>query len=102
MSKAEPAVTDDRKGERFVLTRDKHKAELAYEVDHANLLLLHTEVPEAFRGQGVGGRLVEAAVARARTDNLTVVPWCPYARRWLQEHSEASTGVAIDFETLPP
>jgi hypothetical protein len=31
-----------------------------------------------------------------------LVPWCPFARRWLKEHPEAAEGVSIDWETLPP
>ena len=52
--------------------------------------------------QGVGGRLVEAALAKARTDKLTIVPWCPYARRWLQEHPDEARKVTIDWETPRP
>jgi predicted GNAT family acetyltransferase len=104
MSPAEGSqtVTDDREHERFVLAKGQEEARLVYELDHGKLLLLHTEVPEAFRGQGVGGLLVSAAVARARADALTVLPWCPYARRWLQEHPDATGDVVVDFTTPPP
>jgi predicted GNAT family acetyltransferase len=59
-------------------------------------------VPEEFRGQGVGGQLVEAALSRARADGLTIVPWCPYARRWLKEHPDRIGDVVVDFKTPPP
>lgn len=96
------SVVDDSTDERFVVSIEAATAELDYEVDGDRLLLLHTEVPESFRGQGVGGRLVEAALAKARTGRLTVVPWCPYARRWLKEHPDRAEGVAVDFKTPPP
>src|SRR5262249_51561661 len=86
MSGAEetPAVRDDRPEHRFVLEQDGAEGELVYDVEDGRLFLLHTEVADALRGQGAGGQLVRAAVARAADDELTVVPWCPYARRGLR------------------
>lgn len=96
------SVIDDTAHERFAVSMKEATAELDYELDGDRLLLLHTEVPEAFRDQGVGGQLVGAALAKARTENLTVVPWCPYARRWLKDHPERIGEVTVDFKTPPP
>jgi hypothetical protein len=95
-------VTDDPGEGRLTVTRDGAEAELVYEVEDGRLLIFHTEVPDAFRGQGVGGRLVAAAADKARVEGLTVVPWCPYARKWLKEHPDAADGVTIDYTTPPP
>jgi len=76
-------------------------AELAYEVEGAHLVILHTEVPKALSGRGIGGRLVVAAVAKAQAEGLTIVPWCPFARRWLRENPERAGSVTVDFEFLP-
>ena len=95
-------VIDDTARERLAVSVDGATARLEYELDRGRLLLLHTEVPETFRGQGVGGRLVEAALAKARADHLTIVPWCPYARRWLKEHPGKIGDVTVDFKTPPP
>ena len=103
----DPAVRDDRDDERFVLQVDGHEAELVYELDGDRLVLIHTEVPEVLEGQGLGGRLVRAALDRARTDGLVIVPWCPYARHWLRHHPDevgpdGIGTVEIDWKTLPP
>ena len=37
-----------------------------------------------------------------RADELTVVPWCPFARRWLQEHPDEAAAVTIDWDTPRP
>jgi predicted GNAT family acetyltransferase len=78
------------------------EAELLYHLNGNRFMLVHTEVPEAWGGRGIGGRLVRAALARARAEHLTVVPWCPYARHWLEEHPDEAGGVDVDFTTQPP
>jgi predicted GNAT family acetyltransferase len=95
-------VVDDTGGSRFVLEGGDSEAELIYVVDGDRLLLVHTEVPPAWGGHGIGGRLVRAALARAQADHLTVVPWCPFARRWLQEHPDDASALTIDWETPRP
>jgi predicted GNAT family acetyltransferase len=95
-----PQIFDDAERERFVAEVDGELARLEYEVDGGRLVLLHTEVPEPLGGRGLGGRLVEAAVERAARDGLTLAPWCPYARKWLQDHPDAAAPVVIDWS--PP
>jgi len=95
-------VRDDVARKRFVVEQRDATAELAYDMEPGRLLLVHTEVPAALGGRGVGGRLVRAAVDRARDGRLTIVPWCPFARRWLREHPDALTDVSIDWKARPP
>ncbi len=88
----------DRTGEgRFVLDIDGKVAELVYRVDGTNLVLIHTEVPSELEGRGLGGVLVRGALDRALRDGLTVVPLCPFARRWLKRHPDDATRVPIDW-----
>jgi uncharacterized protein len=95
------SVIDDTAREQFVVSMDGTTATLEYKLRGDRLHLLHTEVPEAFRGRGIGGRLVEAALAKARADHLTIVPWCPYARGWLKKHTDQIGEVTLDFKARP-
>jgi predicted GNAT family acetyltransferase len=95
-------VVDDTADQEFALSMDGTTATLEYKLHGDRLHLVHTEVPEAFRGQGVGGRLVEAALAKALAEHLTIVPWCPYAREWLKRHPDQSSGVTLDFKARRP
>jgi hypothetical protein len=95
-------VVDVPAEDRFVARAEGMEAELVYRVDGDRLFLLHTEVPEALGGRGIAGQLVRAAVRRAEADHLTVVPWCPYARRWLKEHPDEAGGIQVDFKTPAP
>jgi hypothetical protein len=40
----------------------------------------HTEVSEAYAGQGVGKQMLLAAVDYARKNDLKIIPLCPYAK----------------------
>jgi predicted GNAT family acetyltransferase len=95
-------VVDLTPESRFVIRGTDGEAELVYSLEGDRLFLVHTEVPPAWGGQGVGARLVRASLHRARTEGLTIVPWCPYARRWLKEHPDEAGGVRIDYQTPPP
>jgi predicted GNAT family acetyltransferase len=97
-----PAVRDDPEHSRFVLEQDGNEAELVYIRHPGQLILAHTEVPDALGGRGIGGRLVRAAIERAAAEGLTVVPWCPFARRWLREHDDVAQTVTMDWKTPPP
>jgi predicted GNAT family acetyltransferase len=96
-----PEVVDDVAHHRFAAEVEGSMARLEYQLDGGRLILVHTEVPEQLGGRGLGGQLVRAGVARAARDGLTLVPWCPYARRWLQEHPDAAGSVRIDWSEPP-
>ena len=47
--------------------------------DH-KFIIDHTEVNPEFSGQGIGKKLVMAAVEFAREKGLKIIPLCPYAK----------------------
>jgi predicted GNAT family acetyltransferase len=94
-------VVDNTNQQRFLYTEDGVDAHLVYRVDGDRLILVHTEVPDILGGRGIGGRLVRAAVERAKASGETVLPWCPYARKWLQDHADATAGITIDWSDPP-
>ena len=94
---ADPVVRDDQGDGRFVIEADGHEAELVYEVDGDRLVLIHTGVPDELGGRGLGGVLVKAALARAGTEGLTIVPNCEFARGWLRKHPDEIGTVPIEW-----
>ena len=94
-------IVDDAEHDRLLLRAGGQEAELVYRREAGTLIIEHTGVPDAMAGHGVGGRLVAAALALAHAEGRTVVPWCPFARRWLREHPDAAPG-PVDWATMPP
>jgi uncharacterized protein len=89
-------VRNDARG-RYELEVDGQLAQLVFRMNGERLVLVHTEVPDALEGQGVGSRLVRAAVDDARDRNLIIVPVCPFARAWLDRHPDVAATVRIDW-----
>jgi uncharacterized protein len=101
-SPADGIEVDDVPAEsRFVVRGSGGAAELEYRLNGDRFVLVHTEVPDAWAGRGVGGQLVRAALRHAAAHGLTVVPWCPFARRWLRDHADEAAGVTIDWDASP-
>ena len=72
----------------FVVTLGEEKALLEYRLLGGEMVLLHTEVPPAWEGRGIGTSLAHAALEYAREGNLTVAPMCPFVQAYLREHPE--------------
>jgi predicted GNAT family acetyltransferase len=90
-------ATDNPAASRFELRVDSQLAQLVYRLRGDRLVIIHTEVPAALSGQGLGGVLVAAAVDRASREGLAVVPLCPFARSWLERHPDAAARVSVDW-----
>ena len=54
----------------------------------------HTWVDGALRGQGAAGQLMQAVVELLRADGRKARATCSYARAWLAKHPEASDVLA--------
>jgi predicted GNAT family acetyltransferase len=68
---------------------DGAEAELTFtRVGDKQLIIDHTGVPDAFRGQGAGLRLVSRAVEDARTSGRKIIPLCPFAAAQFRRHPE--------------
>ena len=74
---------------RYLYEADGHTAFMTFSKAGEKLVIIdHTEVPPAFRGQGVGVALVERAVADARAGGKEITPLCPFAAAQFRRHGE--------------
>jgi predicted GNAT family acetyltransferase len=78
-------IQREERGHRgaFYIDRDGERlASLTFSAgpDGKLVMLDHTEVSDALRGQGIARKLVEAAVAWARANGVKLVAVCPFAK----------------------
>lgn len=77
------------KGAFIVKGEHKRLAEMTYVAAGDSAFIIdHTEVDESLRGQKVGNKLVEAAVAYARENGLKIYATCPFALKVLTNTPE--------------
>ncbi len=92
-----PGVQDHPDGGRLVAESGGSVAELVYEMDGDRMVVLHAGVPEEIGGRGIGGQLVRAAIEKAAQGGFTIVPLCPFTRRWLRKNPDAARAVNVDW-----
>jgi len=67
---------------------DGQLAVLTYERDGDTITYLHTETPASLEGRGVGSALARAALDEARSQQLTIVPQCPFVAAYIRRHPQ--------------
>ncbi len=81
-------VTNNTSAKRFETTVGGATAVLDYELKDGTLTLVHTGVPSSLEGQGIGGKVVKAALEYAKEEGLKVIPQCPFVRSYIERHKE--------------
>ncbi len=72
---------DGKKGAFFIAQNQQRLAEMVYVwAGEDKLIIEHTDVSDALRGQGVGRHLLDAAVQFARERQIKIIPLCPFAK----------------------
>jgi uncharacterized protein len=77
------------KGLFFVQTDGNILAEMTYTMPSTNKMIIdHTEVSDELRGKNVGYQLVHTAIEYARTNNIKIIPLCPFANSVFKKKKE--------------
>jgi uncharacterized protein len=81
-------VVHNQANSRFEVELGKEKAILIYMIKAGLFILLHTEVPPAFEGRGIAGKMAHDALDYARNEGYKVRSYCSYTTRYLEMHPE--------------
>lgn len=84
------------KGAFFIKIDEVKMAEMTYaHAEPDKLIIDHTEVNEALKGQGIGYKLIDAAVVYLRANQLKVIPLCPFANAVFKKKRDVYADVLI-------
>ena len=82
-------IINNKRGYTFeALLPDGEKATLEYRWLKGRMVLMHTRVPAAHRGEGIGQALVKHVLDHARATGLKIIVYCPFVEQYLQSHPD--------------
>lgn len=82
-------INRESKGFFKVILDGKEAGRMTYSwAGNDKFIIDHTEVNPEFNGQGVGKKMVLAAVEYARENNLKIIPLCPFAKAMFDKMQE--------------
>jgi predicted GNAT family acetyltransferase len=94
MPPASLPITLNAAARRFEIHLDGHVAWLEFEPFDGGIACLHTIVPKALEGRGLGSRLVQHTLDDAVRRGLKVRPDCPFVKAWIDRHPPYQPHVA--------
>jgi predicted GNAT family acetyltransferase len=84
----QPDIYNNEPRQQFQTQVDGQLASLEYRLHEGTMVLMHTEVPPALGGRGIGSALAEYALNYARTHHLPVKIYCPFVAAYVRRHPE--------------
>ena len=87
-------VVDNAERHRFELAVPGGVAFSTYRRSPGLVTVIHTEVPEALSGHGVGSELARGVLDMIRSRGEKVVPRCPFIAAFIAKHPEYGDLVA--------
>jgi predicted GNAT family acetyltransferase len=97
---AEPEIVEDKEQSRYEARLDGDVVGVADYVGQEGLKsFTHTETFAGHKGQGIAGKIVERALADARTEGVEVLPFCPFVADYIGDHREYLELVPADRRT---
>jgi predicted GNAT family acetyltransferase len=91
-------VRDAPERERYEVLAGSEVAGFAqYRLRPGLIAFVHTQVEKGHEGEGLGRRLVAAALDDARARGLDVMPFCPFVNELMKRHAEYQDLVPAEY-----
>jgi uncharacterized protein len=81
--------TDNNKGAFEVKIDKETEAKMTFVFAGTDKIIIeHTEVNPDYKGKGFGKLLIEKVIELAKEKKMTIIPLCPFAKKYLERHPE--------------
>jgi len=87
-------IRDNSAASRYELETNGATAFVTYRVSNSAVTLVHTEVPKALEGHGVGSALIKSVLDLLRSQNRKLVVICPFVAAYIRKHREYESMLA--------
>jgi hypothetical protein len=67
---------------------DGEKAVHQYRWLKGSMVLMHTLVPQSWRGKGIGDELIKYVLDHVRSHHLKIIVYCPFVEAYMKKHPE--------------
>ncbi|CAB3236831.1 unnamed protein product [Arctia plantaginis] len=91
-------VVNDVTRQQFYVSLKGNEAFLNYEKSGKELTLVRTEVPDAFKGKGVGKLLAKHAFDYASENKLNVICQCHFLAHYYEQNKDNYKTLQITFD----
>ena len=88
MEKVQLKLDEKGFGHFYIMEDNEQLGEMEVSISGSTLTVYHTEVAEKAEGKGYAKALLQEMVGFARSNNLKVIPLCPYVHAQFRRRPE--------------
>lgn len=79
----------EKSGKAVAISNGDQVGEMWYTKSSPKFIIInHTEVDKNQRNEGIGRKLLDIIVEKARNENFKILPLCPFAKKIFEEDSD--------------
>lgn len=81
-------VKHNPEAHRFEVQLGSEIAMVSYNIAGKNIIFTHTEVPQAYEGRGIAGKMAKFALDYAVENGYKIQPLCPLVKLYVDRNPE--------------
>jgi predicted GNAT family acetyltransferase len=91
------SLVQNEAGRQFEMHIGEKMARIEYILTGQKIFLTHTEVDPALEGKGLGSTIIRRTLDWVRSQDLRVIPLCPFVAAFLKKHPKYQDLLADGF-----